>query len=175
MTAGTMAVDDTNCAPQAEFGRIAFVNSYPSLSAWPTVSAVVVASASRAVVRYMPRIVTCRNRLEDIFRTHTVTGPPPRSGFVPLPTAADGGGIIRRHLQKQGFRVISSKARTPPGASFIGTAGGLTIACGLRPRFKEQGAKAREHDEAAIRRHAKGSPAAIVYREGSKWLLHRLV
>ena len=150
------------------------MHSYPSLSAWPTVSAVVVASAGRAVVRFVPRIVTARSRLEDIFRTHTVTGPPPRSGFVPLPTAGDGGGVIRRHLQQQGFRVVSSRARVPPGAAFICTAGGLTVACGLRPRFKEQSARAREQDETAIRRHAKGGPAAIVHREGAKWLLHRL-
>lgn len=161
--------------PQAEFGRIAFVNSYPSMARWPTVSAVVVTSANRAVVRFVPRIVSGRNRLEDIFRSHSVTGPPPRSGFSALPTARDGGGIVRRHLQQQGFRLISSRARVPPGASFICTRADSTIVCGLRPRFKEQSAKAREADETSIRRHAKGNPAAVVYRQGSKWVLHRVL
>ena len=160
---------------QAEFGRIAFVSSYPSLARWPTVSAVVLASSTRAVVRFVPRIVSGRNRLEDIFRSHAVTGPPPRSGFSALPTARDGGSIVRRHMQQQGFRIISSRARVPAGASFICTAGGMTIVCGLRPRFKAQGAKAREAEEASIRRHSKGSPAAVVYRAGTKWLLHRVL
>lgn len=159
---------------QAEIGRLGFVETYPGLSMYRTVSAVVVASDSRAIVRFVSRLTSEGSSIRDIFRYVRLSGPSGPSRFQRLPSARDGGGLVRRALKEAGLSVRTTGDRIPRHASFICLRDGAEIVCGLRTRWSELSGPARKRDEDAIRRMARGRSAGIVYRDGGRWMLREV-
>jgi hypothetical protein len=159
---------------QAEVGRLGFVETYPALARYRTASVVVLASERRATVRFVSRLSTEGAPIRDIFRHVRLTGPSGSMQFQRLPCNRDGGGIVRRALKDAGMKVRTTGPRVPKGASFVCETEGVEIVCGLRTRWTSLSAPARKRDEEMIRRLARDRAAGIVYRDGSRWKLHRV-
>lgn len=159
---------------QAEVGRLGFIDSYPALARFRTVSAVVLASERRATVRFVDRLSSEGPPIREIFQHVRLTGPSGSQRFQRLPSVRDGGGIIRRALKEAGLVVKTTGPRVPKSASFICASDGAEIVCGLRVRWTSLSGPARKRDEDAIRRTARDRPAGIVFRDGNRWKLHRV-
>lgn len=156
---------------QAEVGRLGFVSTYPRMARYRTVSAVVVASRTRATVRFVRHLTSEGPPVHDIFRRVTLTGPATPHRFQRLPPIRDGGGIVRDALKRDGLKVRTTGANIPKSASFVCTRDGDEIVCGLRTLWGTLSDAAKKRDEAAIRRAAKSRRAGIVFRDGSRWSL----
>lgn len=159
---------------QAEVGRLGFVETYPSLSRYRTASVVVLASERRATVRFVSRLSSEGVSIRDIFRHVRLTGPSGSMQFQRLPCVRDGGGIVRRALKEAGLVVRTTGPRVPKSASFVCECDGVEIVCGLRTRWGSMSKPTQRRDEDAIRRTARDRAAGIVYRDGSRWKLHRV-
>ena len=152
---------------QAEIGRMGFASTYPAMGRYRTVSAVVLASAKRATVRFVSRLVSAGPPVPDIFRRITLIGLTAPHAFQRLPTPRNGGALVRRALKDAGMTVRTTGV--PKMASFVCVRNGEDIVCGLRTRWAALSAAARKRDEEAIRRSARNQPAGIVYRDGARW------
>lgn len=154
---------------QAELGRLGFSATYPAMSMYRTVSAVVLASETRATVRFVDRLVSRGAPIVDIFRRITLRGPASTHLFQRLPTAQNGGLLVRKALLAAGMKVRTTGPTVPKAASFVCIRDGKEIVCGLRTRFLALSPSARKRDEDTIKRCARSRPAGIVYRDGSRW------